>query len=81
MVNIKTLKHYENSLTVRNKIKQHVKEMQMLNLFTEQVLPIGTAIEQKISKNGIVITTIHKYFSRTDCSITIVKFGKVPHPM
>ena len=45
MVNIKTLKHYENWLTVGNKTKQHVKEMQMLNPFTEQVLPIGTAIE------------------------------------
>ena len=32
-------------LNVRNKIKQNVKEIHLLNLITKQVLPMGTAIE------------------------------------
>ena len=47
MVNIKTLKHCEHLLKVRNEIKQYVK-IRLLNLINdfEQVFSMQTAMKQ-----------------------------------
>ena len=47
----------------------------------EQDFPMRTAKKKKKIKNDIVITTILKYLSGTDCGIAIVKFGQAPQPM